>query len=262
MSAHNPHQPAISLEKLPWPRTFAYNRRYRPFSVSTAPIVLHNEIMTTPPLLPDDPLLPVAQLAPATAAEGPGIRFALWLQGCPLRCPGCCNPEMLPFTGGQPMRLHALLKQLDAAVERDHVEGVTLLGGEPFAHAEAAAPLAVAVRQRGLTLMIFSGYQFEELQASPDPHTQLLLAHTDLLVDGPYEKELPESSRRWIGSANQRIHFLSDRYQPDDPQWRQPNTLEIRLQGSEVTVNGFPAAQAVGMWKRLPVHRSTPDRTP
>src|SRR4029079_1756775 len=44
----------------------------------------------------------VAQIVPVTEAEGPGRRFALWFQGCPLRCPGCCNPEMLPFTGGTP----------------------------------------------------------------------------------------------------------------------------------------------------------------
>jgi anaerobic ribonucleoside-triphosphate reductase activating protein len=45
--------------------------------------------------------LRVAQVVPCTEAEGPGRRFALWFQGCPLRCPGCCNPEMLPFEGGQ-----------------------------------------------------------------------------------------------------------------------------------------------------------------
>ena len=45
------------------------------------------------------PSLPVAQFVPRTEAEGPGRRFALWVQGCPLRCKGCCNPEMLAFKG-------------------------------------------------------------------------------------------------------------------------------------------------------------------
>ncbi|MFO0845179.1 MAG: 4Fe-4S cluster-binding domain-containing protein [Gemmataceae bacterium] len=76
---------------------------------------------------------------PATEAEGPGPRFALWFQGCPLRCPGCCNPEMLPFEGGQATPLSEVLRQLDAA---DGVEGITLLGGEPTAHAAGAAALA------------------------------------------------------------------------------------------------------------------------
>ena len=51
----------------------------------------------------NDVILSVAQIVPHTEAEGPGVRFALWFQGCPLRCPGCCNPEMLPFDGGTRM---------------------------------------------------------------------------------------------------------------------------------------------------------------
>ncbi len=77
-----------------------------------------------------------------------------------------------------------------------------------------------------------------------------LLAHSDILVDGPYLRDQPETRRRWIGSANQQIHFLSDRYRADDPRWLLPNTLEVRLRGRELTVNGFPARAAVGLWKR------------
>ena len=76
------------------------------------------------------------------------------------------------------------------------------------------------------------------------------LAETDILVDGPYDRDQPEKTRRWIGSANQRVHFLTPRCAADDPRWRQPNTLEIRLRDGEVTVNGFPAPRAAGMWKR------------
>lgn len=194
-------------------------------------------------------ILPVAQIVPCTEAEGPGRRFALWLQGCPLRCPGCCNPEMLPFEGGTPMALGDLLAQIEAA--RAHgIEGITLLGGEPLAHAAGAAALARAVRQRGLSVMVFSGYTLEEARLLPDPAVAELLALTDILVDGPYVREQPEMRRRWIGSANQRVHFLSDRYRADDPCWLLPNTLEIRLRGPELTVNGFPARSAVGLWKR------------
>jgi anaerobic ribonucleoside-triphosphate reductase activating protein len=81
-----------------------------------------------------------------------------------------------------------------------------------------------------------------------------LLAHTDILVDGPYVRELPDTTRRWIGSTNQQIHFLSDRYRADDPCWNERNTLEIRVRGAEVSVNGFPAKQAVGLWKRPKKH--------
>src|SRR5436853_1554089 len=91
-------------------------------------------------------VLQVSQIVACTEAEGPGRRFALWFQGCPLRCPGCCNPEMLPFEGGQERTVAALLAEIDeAATEHGGIEGITLLGGEPLAHAAGAAALARAV---------------------------------------------------------------------------------------------------------------------
>jgi anaerobic ribonucleoside-triphosphate reductase activating protein len=193
-------------------------------------------------------ILSVAQIVPVTAAEGPGKRFALWFQGCPLRCPGCCNPHMLPFAGGQQMRLEEVVADVAAAMTHG-IEGITLLGGEPTAHAQSAAALARRVRSLGLSVMVFSGYTLEELQARRDPHIDDLLGHTDILVDGPYDRELPDTQRRWIGSTNQRILFLTERYSPDDPCWRRPNTLEIRLVAGEITLNGFPTAGALGTWK-------------
>jgi anaerobic ribonucleoside-triphosphate reductase activating protein len=198
-----------------------------------------------------DILLQVAQIVPCTEAEGPGRRWALWFQGCPLRCPGCCNPEMLSFDGGERLALPAVVELVAEAVRRHGVEGITVLGGEPLAHAPAAAALARAVRDLGLTVMVFSGYTLEEARSLREPAVAELLALTDILVDGPYLREQPETRRRWIGSANQRVHFLTDRYRADDPCWRLPNTLEIRLRGAELSVNGFPARSAVGLWKRL-----------
>ena len=192
----------------------------------------------------------IAQIVPATEAEGPGLRFAVWFQGCPLRCPGCCNPEFLPFRGGTTTTVAELLGQLNDQVRATPtLEGVSLLGGEPFAHAAAGAALAEEARRLGLSVMIYSGYTLEELRAKADADADRLLARTDLLVDGPFVRERPETARRWVGSTNQRLHFLTDRYAAADPCWRQRNTLEIRVQGTEVIVNGFPALGAVGLWK-------------
>lgn len=197
-----------------------------------------------------DAILSVAQIVPCTEAEGPGRRFALWFQGCPLRCPGCCNPEMLPFNGGQQTELSMVLQEVRIASEQQGVEGITLLGGEPLAHAAGAAALSREVRLLGLSVMVFTGYTLAEARQLPDPAVAELLALTDILVDGPYIRELPDTQRRWIGSTNQVIHFLTERYRADDLCWQRSNTLEIRLRGNEVTVNGFPAPAAVGLWKR------------
>ena len=192
----------------------------------------------------------IANIVDATRAEGPGQRIAVWLQCCPLRCPGCCSPEMLSFKGGQAMEVEALLERIDQACHQDAIEGITWLGGEPFAHAEVAAAASAAIQSRGLSVMIFSGYTIEQLRGQKDAAVDRLLSVTDILVDGPYLKEQPDESRRWIGSSNQRIHFLSDRYRADDASWQQRDTLEIRLNNGELSVNGFPAKNAVGMWKR------------
>jgi anaerobic ribonucleoside-triphosphate reductase activating protein len=91
----------------------------------------------------------------------------------------------------------------------------------------------------------------EELQEQSAEAVKELLAQTDLLIDGRYEQDQPDHHRRWIGSSNQRIHCLTDRYSPDDAYWREPNTLEIRMDEGAITINGFPATSAVGLWKRL-----------
>jgi len=190
--------------------------------------------------------LSIAHVVPCTEAEGPGKRFALWFQGCPLRCAGCCNPEFLPFTGGESRPLDEMKDWLIRMQREAGIEGITLLGGEPFAHAATAAGFARVARENALSVMVFTGYLLEELQATSQAAE--LLAATDILVDGPYVREQPDTARRWVGSTNQRIHFLTDRYRFDDA-WRQPNTLEIRLSGREISVNGFPAKDAVGLWK-------------
>ncbi len=199
----------------------------------------------------------IAQVVSCTEAEGPGKRFALWFQGCPLRCPGCCNPEFLAFKGGTTKTLRETVEWIQKARDESGIEGITLLGGEPTAHATAAISLAKAARELGLSVMTFTGFTLEELQEKGEPDVAELIGLTDILVDGPYVREQPDTERRWIGSRNQRIHFLTPRYSLDE-QWRQRNTLEIRVVGGEVSVNGFPAANAVGLWKGWKRKKSVP----
>ncbi len=196
----------------------------------------------------DSLTMQIAQVVPCTEAEGPGKRFAVWFQGCLLRCPGCCNPEFLPFKGGQTKTVAEMAEWMTRTRDEGGIEGITLLGGEPFSHAVAGVALARTARELGLSVMVFSGYAIEELRGRPELEVAELLALTDILVDGPYDRDNPDNERRWIGSTNQRIHFLTPRYSFDE-QWRKKNTLEIRVVGREITINGFPAKDAVGLWK-------------
>jgi anaerobic ribonucleoside-triphosphate reductase activating protein len=186
--------------------------------------------------------LRVATIVDDTESEGPGHRWSIWLQGCSIRCPGCCNPEMFDARRGDAAEVDALAARIPTTVE-----GITLLGGEPFEQAAGAAALARAAKARGLTVMVFSGYTLAELGARPDAGE--LLAETDLLVDGRYDETRPEppppAGRRWIGSTNQTMHFLTGAYRPDDPRMREANTIEIRWSPAGVSINGWPSADAL-----------------
>lgn len=107
------------------------------------------------------PTVRVGRIVPRTEAEGPRARFTLWVQGCSIRCRGCFNPQFFAVRGGTAMTVDDLLK----AVPATGIEGVTLLGGEPFEQAPALAVFARAVRDRGLSVMSFSGATLDELQS-------------------------------------------------------------------------------------------------
>jgi anaerobic ribonucleoside-triphosphate reductase activating protein len=193
------------------------------------------------------PRLNVAARVPRTEAEGPGVRYALWVQGCPFRCPDCCNPHMLEFRDAEWIGADAILAEILAT---NGVEGATFIGGEPFAQADVLAFVARGLRDAGLSTMIFTGYELERLRAANRADWNALLDATDLLVDGLYRREEYSTRRRWIGSENQGAHFLSDRYarlSDDRDGWpsgdvdaAERNTIELRLSGGRVSVNGFP----------------------
>ncbi|PRP90703.1 anaerobic ribonucleotide reductase-activating protein [Enhygromyxa salina] len=179
-----------------------------------------------------------------TEAEGPGRRYAIWVQGCPMRCPGCCNPELLRFDGGRPSTVRSLLERILAAHARTPLDGISLLGGEPFAQPAALAVLAEQVQAAGLGVMVYSGFTLDELRAKietgAEPGVARLLAATDLLVDGRYLRDQPDAARRWIGSTNQRLHFLSDRHHLAEPAFGGGETIELRLVDGELIINGWP----------------------
>ncbi|HET7752314.1 MAG TPA: 4Fe-4S single cluster domain-containing protein [Anaeromyxobacteraceae bacterium] len=171
----------------------------------------------------------------ATEAEGPGLRYALWVQGCPLRCDGCCNPGMLPFVRATELTVGEVAAELCST---PLIDGVTFLGGEPFAQAEPLARVAHAARERGLSVLVFSGYTIEELRAPDRRSWTALLAETDLLVDGRYQAGNP-AVLRFVGSANQRLHALTGRGAALAREFeRGPDLVEVRIDGASAPVLG------------------------
>lgn len=156
------------------------------------------------------------------SAEGPGLRTAVWTQGCSIRCKGCINPHLFNPRGGKFVDPTEIVSQ---ALEHG-VEGLTLLGGEPFDQATACASLARLARNAGLGVICFTGYTRESLELQAE--AACLIAEVDLLIDGPYLADIPDPERALVGSTNQRFIHLTSRYASYDPK-DSPNRVELRI---------------------------------
>lgn len=146
----------------------------------------------------------VAGHHPESIVDGVGLRFALFMQGCPHRCAGCQNPQTHPFEGGTLRTPEEVFAQIE---KNPLLRGVTFSGGEPFAQAVSLVPLARMIRGKGLDLCVYSGWTLEELlqKAETEPDTDALLRLCDVLVDGPFMLGQRTLQKRFAGSRNQRI---------------------------------------------------------
>lgn len=177
--------------------------------------------------------LNVARTLRRSVVNGPGERFVLWVQGCPLGCLGCWNPDTWAFERRHVREIVDLASEI---LDVEGIEGVTFTGGEPFAQARALAALGVVLRAHGLSVFVFTGYELEELVA---PAHAALLAVADVVVAGRFVQSERQDGLTWRGSTNQRIHFLSDRYQTDQYVAVPEAEFHIADDGS-MAVSGFP----------------------
>ena len=193
----------------------------------------------------------VARIIEKTAAEGPGFRFTIWLQGCPHHCEGCYAKSMWPFDGGTDISTEELYDRIMAAA--DEIEGLTFLGGEPLSQAQELYELLKKIRsapcqderpedhekKSGLSVTVFTGFVYEDIEAYGSSFQKEVLKMTDLLIDGPYEEKNRDFSRPLVGSKNQRFLFLTDRYSIKDIE-EMSNRIEVRIdRDGVVKINGM-----------------------
>ncbi|WP_088370644.1 anaerobic ribonucleoside-triphosphate reductase activating protein [endosymbiont 'TC1' of Trimyema compressum] len=151
--------------------------------------------------------LRIANIIEESIVDGPGIRFVIFVQGCPHHCLNCHNKGTHSFDGGTFISLQSLFNKI---MENPLLDGVTFSGGEPFVQSEALAILGSAIKEAGLNLMTYTGYTLEQLREDKEPYWAALLAVTDILVDGPYIEEEKSMLEPFKGSANQRIITLKN----------------------------------------------------
>jgi len=152
----------------------------------------------------DEPSLRVFRIYHNSVVEGPGRRSVVQTAGCLLRCVNCFAVETWPLDSGIEMEVSEVVERvLDPMGEpRD---GVTVLGGEPFLQLDGLLALMKALKQRGQHVTLYTGYTLEELISRHDARVEEVLALTDIMIDGPFVKELSENAGEWRGSINQRV---------------------------------------------------------
>lgn len=149
-------------------------------------------------------IIRIAGVVRESIVDGPGLRFAVFTQGCAHHCPECQNPETWDFDGGYECEIDKIINAMD---ENPLLDGITMSGGDPLYQAEASYSLCSKVKEKGLNVVVFTGYTYEELMEleKKDPWIEKLLGVTDILIDGRYEKDKRDLTLIFRGSSNQRV---------------------------------------------------------
>ena len=144
-------------------------------------------------------------------ANGRGCRTVLFVSGCRNHCKGCFQPQTWEFDYGEPFDEQIQNEILDS-LKPAYVQGITLLGGDPFEeeNQEALVPFMRRVKESypNKDVWAYTGYLYEELLANGRKHTEYtdeLLSMIDVLVDGPFIEEQKDITLKFKGSANQRV---------------------------------------------------------
>lgn len=146
-------------------------------------------------------LIRVAGIQQDSIVDGKGLRFVVFMQGCPHHCYGCHNPETHSFDGGKMMDVEEIIAQMNA---NPLFNGLTLSGGEPFLQPFACAEIAKAAKAKGMNVWCYTGYTLWELEKYII-NSDVLLREVDVLVDGRYVQELRSLNLDFRGSSNQRV---------------------------------------------------------
>lgn len=184
-----------------------------------------------------------------TELLGPGSRAALWVQGCSRHCPGCIAEEM--------NRAEAFVQTAEELAEwflSTGAQGLTVSGGEPFEQPEELAEMIRLIRRKkaDVNVLIYSGFQLEELENAPVFHA--LLAEADVLIDGPFKREQNRGFFA-VGSDNQRIIRLTERIGGDHLRnyyvQDRPRKVELHITADGIQMVGVPSDEQLHIWHTL-----------
>jgi len=155
-----------------------------------------------------------AQIREYDVANGTGVRVSFFVTGCSHNCFNCFNKEYQDFSFGDEWTdetTRKIIKYLD----KDHIRGLSILGGEPFQSAVDLKNILVDIKKEiDKDIWVWSGYTFEEILEDRD--RRLLLEEIDVLVDGRFVQKLKDLTLKFRGSSNQRIIDVKKSLQKDE----------------------------------------------
>ena len=160
-----------------------------------------------------------SQIRKMDLSDGPGVRIAIYTQGCIGCCPECFNKETWDPHKGEEWTEETNNIILDM-LKPDYVAGLSILGGDPFYHYMEREPsdydplmdLCTHIKMNtNKTIWIWSGYHVEDLIKNERAND--LLHYIDVLVDGPFIKEQADIRLQYRGSRNQRVINFHDDYE-------------------------------------------------
>ena len=153
-----------------------------------------------------------ATIKECDVANGPGVRVSLFVSGCNHHCKGCFNRIAWDFDYGKKFDEETIQKILND-LDRDYIEGLSLLGGEPleYTNQKGLVELVKRVKEKfpNKTIWCYTGFDFEKdvmgkMYKSFDT-TEELIKNIDVIVDGKFMEEKKNLSLKFRGSENQRI---------------------------------------------------------
>ena len=140
-----------------------------------------------------------------TITDGNGLRTSIYVSGCNHHCDGCHNPQTWSFEAGEPLTKELIELLIQNIKNNPLLNGVTLSGGDPLevGNAESLLDFLKMFKRAGINVWCYTGYIYEDLLDMPAQRE--CLKYIDVLVDGPFIKELKDPDLIFRGSSNQRI---------------------------------------------------------
>ena len=148
-------------------------------------------------------------------AAAPGVCVSFFVQGCPLRCPGCHNPESWDFEGGKEFSMKVLADIMNGLSANGIERPLCIMGGEPLCTENLFLTTLIIKEVKhykpDTKIYLWTGYTYEDLKEKQNPRIDYIFDNIDFLIDGPYVQELRDITLSMRGSSNQRIIDLSEK---------------------------------------------------